>query len=599
MQHRSRPNRCLSHTQSKTDEMADDVAIPSRWRGQVSIRGSHEFTRMALLTCSLIGMVFTWSLEYSLCAPYLQELGLTKAHVSLVWTMMPINGIIVQPLVGTISDRSTSRFGRRRPFMIASAVLVGIAIMSIAWSREVADYFYGGKGTDVDAQTQTVTITIAVLSLYTLDMAMSALQAADRGLIVDTLPEEEQQVGAAWDARMGAVGHITAYFIGSLNLVSILPTWLGGNTHFKKMSLICVFALWTSVGATVWAVSERVLTSDNQPRLSPRQTLSAIIYRVRNLPSRIQTICWVQFWTYLGWFPFIIYNTTWIGETYFRYEFVEARDGANDEHVLGKVQRLGSTALVAHAVFTLVASWILPLLVQRKDSTPESHLRKTSRIGFLASAGDYLSMFTKIRPRLVTVWMLSELLFCFIFIWTPFVRSLAFASALVALAGITWQVTVWAPMSEMGRSITIEHKKTATGSNHSQQRQYERVPSTEDPDTEEQLWSTSSRHRPSSELEMQPIGNTSDHSAGKRSGVYLGILQVYTSLPAFLGSGMTWIIFSIFEPKRKRDPKDPRSWLDLDENGSDAISICIFMGALCAAVAAGMAWHLRRMDNSS
>lgn len=49
------------------------------------------------------------------CSPYLLSLGLTKSLMSLVWNVGPISGMICQPIVGVMADRSTSRFGKRSP----------------------------------------------------------------------------------------------------------------------------------------------------------------------------------------------------------------------------------------------------------------------------------------------------------------------------------------------------------------------------------------------------------------------------------------------------------------------------------------------------
>lgn len=112
---------------------------------------------------------------------------------------------------------------------------------------------------------------------------------------------------------MGASGHIIAYFIGSLDLVSFLPGWFGGDTQFKKMCVLAACAVWIAVGITSWAVTERVLLSSGEAE-SIRQTLGNLWTRMRDLPPRIQAICNVQFWSWIGWFPFLFYGSTWVGE---------------------------------------------------------------------------------------------------------------------------------------------------------------------------------------------------------------------------------------------------------------------------------------------
>lgn len=112
---------------------------------------------------------------------------------------------------------------------------------------------------------------------------------------------------------MGASGHLFAYFIGTLDLVSFLPGWFGGDSQFKKMCVVSALAVWIAVGTTSWAVSERVLLSDGASE-SIRTSLVTLWIRIRDLPPRIQAICNVQFWSWIGWFPFLFYGSTWVGE---------------------------------------------------------------------------------------------------------------------------------------------------------------------------------------------------------------------------------------------------------------------------------------------
>lgn len=75
------------------------------------------------------------------CTPYLLQLGLTKSKTSLVWIAGPLSGLIMQPVVGAISDRSTSKWGRRRPFMIGGASVVAACLLLLGWTTEVVGLF--------------------------------------------------------------------------------------------------------------------------------------------------------------------------------------------------------------------------------------------------------------------------------------------------------------------------------------------------------------------------------------------------------------------------------------------------------------------------
>jgi solute carrier family 45, member 1/2/4 len=54
-----------------------------------------------------------------------------------VWIAGPLSGLVMQPIVGIITDRSRSKWGRRRPFMIGGAIVVAICLLLLGWTTEV------------------------------------------------------------------------------------------------------------------------------------------------------------------------------------------------------------------------------------------------------------------------------------------------------------------------------------------------------------------------------------------------------------------------------------------------------------------------------
>jgi len=100
---------------------------------------------MALLTFSMIGLQFCWGTEMTYASPYLLSLGLSKSKLSLVWVAGPLSGLVMQPIIGVLSDKSTSRHGRRRPFMLAGTVAVVICLLLLGWTGEVVGLFMQDK----------------------------------------------------------------------------------------------------------------------------------------------------------------------------------------------------------------------------------------------------------------------------------------------------------------------------------------------------------------------------------------------------------------------------------------------------------------------
>ncbi|KFY19004.1 hypothetical protein V493_08203 [Pseudogymnoascus sp. VKM F-4281 (FW-2241)] len=410
------------HDDLTEDKMGDGKDMAS-WAGQPSIKGSTESMRMALLTISLIGIQFTWGVEMTYCTPYLLALGLTKSRTSLVWIAGPLSGLIMQPIVGVIADQSKSKFGRRRPFMVIASIIVSMSFIAMAWAKELVGLFVTNE-----ERAKTWTIVVAVFSIYAVDFAINAIQSCGRSLIVDTLPIPKQQLGSAWASRMVAVGHLVGYAAGTIDLVSIFGKGMG-DTQLKKLVLIASFILMFTVGVSCWAVTERVLISGkaSDATTSGIKVVRKIIKTIMHLPPRIQAICWAQFWAWIGWFPFLFYGSTWVGETYFRYD--APVDVKQSEDALGDVGRIGSMALVVFSMVTFAGAFLMPFFVRSPEEdnfTPRPP----------SSIAKVVKLVTKHKPDLLTAWFIGHFMFAGAMILAPLASSFRFATALVAFCGL-------------------------------------------------------------------------------------------------------------------------------------------------------------------
>ncbi|KAJ6133299.1 hypothetical protein N7471_008514 [Penicillium samsonianum] len=558
----------------------------ARWAGTPSIKGRNESTRMALLTFSLVGLQFTWGTEMTYCTPYLLQLGLTKSKTSLVWIAGPLSGLIIQPLIGVIADRSRSKWGRRRPFMVYGSLVVAFCLLVLGWTKEIVGLFVKDP-----EKAKNGTIALAVVSIYAVDFSINVVQACCRGLIVDTLPIPSQQAGSAWAGRMSAIGQLFAYVVGAIDTVSIFGTFLG-DTQFKQMTVIAALSLMLAVAITSYSVKERVLISARDDGSAGAfQVLSQLFKTTFELPPRIQAICWAQFWAWIGWFPFLFYSTTWVGETYFRYE-VPKDDRAKATDMLGEVGRVGSLSLTVFSSITVLSSVLLPFCIMQPDT---KRTRFTARPPPKVAA--VLKAITAIRPDLQTAWLISHIMFAATMIFAPLAHSRAFATFLVAVCGIPWAISGWAPFAFMGVEI---NKLTMGGYSPV-------VPSSRSGVT--MITSASLRNSAAdTELDVlrlnhhDPTDSDTDEeehasnipSTGELAGIYLGVLNVYTTLPQFVGTFISWIVFSILEPGAEpASDNSSDTWMNLDKNKYNAISICLFIGAISALVAAEATRRLR------
>ncbi|KAI9828668.1 MAG: hypothetical protein M1832_001771 [Thelocarpon impressellum] len=540
------------------------------WAGTPSVKGSSDSMRMALLTFSLVGLQFTWGIEMTYCTPFLLQLGLTKSRTSLVWIAGPLSGLIMQPVVGIIADRSKSKWGRRRPFMVGGSILVGICLLTLGWTSDIVALFFS------DLETRkSAAIALAVVSIYAVDFAINAVQSCCRSLIVDTLPIPKQQLGSAWASRMVAIGHLVGYIAGTIDLVGIFGKTFG-DTQFKQLCLIAAAVLLGAVGVTSYSVEERILIAgrDSDAKSGAVKMFSQILSTTWHLPPRIQAICWVQFWSWIGWFPFLFYSTTWVGEVYFRFD--APKDVQKSEDALGDIGRVGSLSLVVFSMISLLGSVTLPWMVKSpEDEKPGFTPRPPPRIApIMGKFGHY-------KPDLLTAWMISHFIFSASMILAPFVRSLKFATILVSVCGIPWALTCWAPFAFMGVEINkLGAPSTANGHG------YHRLSNESDVvEMTSPALHLNHQHQPDAEPST---------STGELAGIYLGILNLFTTLPQFVGTFISMIVFSILEPGKSPElaqgapPEEHHS-----TEGPNAIAVCLFIGAVLTLVAAYATRRLR------
>lgn len=361
-----------------------------------------------------------------------------------------------------------------------------------------------------------------------------------------------------------AIGHLVGYVIGTVDLVGIFgPAY--GDTQFKKLILLAAFALVFTVAVTSWAVTERVLISskdDHAPNRGLGQIVSHIFHAATTLPPRIQAICNIQLWSGIGWFPFMFYSTTFVGEIYFRYD--APQDFKQSKDTLGEIGRIGSFSLVLFSLVTFIGALIIPLFVKSPDE--ENFTARPP-----ASIAKVVTKVSKYKPDLLTAWIYGHLLFSSAMILAPIAHSFRFATFLVTLCGVPWVFASWAPNTFLG----IEVNRMSSHPTR--------------------------RLSASSPLALSSLekGTTAPASAstGELSGLYFGILNIYAVIPQFISTFISMLVFSILEPGKSPElaqDADPSEHYSTD--GPNAIAVCLFIGAVSTVGAAFATKKLRDLQ---
>lgn len=170
-----------------------------------------------ILSCTVAaGVQFGWALQLSLLTPYIQTLGIGHAFSSFIWLCGPITGLVVQPCVGIWSDRCSSKYGRRRPFILVGSLMISIAVITIGFSADIG-YLIGDTKEHCSTfkGTRTRAAFVFIIGFWMLDLANNTVQGPARALLADLAgPDQRNSANAIFCSWM-AIGNILGFLSGS------------------------------------------------------------------------------------------------------------------------------------------------------------------------------------------------------------------------------------------------------------------------------------------------------------------------------------------------------------------------------------------------
>jgi len=207
---------------------------------------------MALVNmcCGLLGVQIVWGLQNANTSRIFQTLGANLDELPILWIAAPITGLLVQPIIGHLSDRTWGPLGRRRPYLLGGALVSAVALILMP---------------------NVASVWAASLMLWLLTGAINVAMEPFRALVADGVPEEQRTTAFALQVVFIGVG---AVFASALPWV--LSHWFGlaGDAppgilppSVRAAFYIGAVGLLVSVGVTVATTAERPpesLVSDSE-----------------------------------------------------------------------------------------------------------------------------------------------------------------------------------------------------------------------------------------------------------------------------------------------------------------------------------------------
>ena len=244
-----------------------------------------SFWQIWNMSFGFFGIQFGWGLQMGNMSSIYEYLGAKENELPLLWLAAPLTGLIVQPLIGAMSDRTWHPFwGRRRPYFLIGAIFSSLALLFMPHSG---------------------TLWMAAGLLWILDAAVNVSMEPFRAFVADLLPEQQRTVGFAMQSVFIGAGAVIAS-----KLPGFLRDYCGvsADTGVGQAIPQTVHIAFT-VGAIVFLLSVlwTVFTTKEHPPAAdePKKEKSGvgeIIDALKHMPGRMKQLAFVQFFTWMGLF---------------------------------------------------------------------------------------------------------------------------------------------------------------------------------------------------------------------------------------------------------------------------------------------------------
>jgi len=300
------------------------------------------------MSVGFFGIQFGWDLQRANMGPIYDVLGANPDEIPLLFLAAPLTGLIVQPIIGYLSDRTWHpKWGRRRPYFFIGAVLSSIALVFMPHSP---------------------VLWMAAGLLWILDTFGNVAMEPFRAFVADKLPDSQLNRGFIMQSLMIGLG-------GSI--ASALPWIMRNWFHLKNTAAEGViadnvkFSFYIGAFFFLTAVLYTVFTTKEYPpsdigykekvKKSHKGLIGGfleITSAIRNMPPRMRIIALVQFFTWPGLFLMWFYYAVAVAYNIF---------GAttDTDPAFGDGRDFAGLTLAYYNVVTFVFAFILPFIADR------------------------------------------------------------------------------------------------------------------------------------------------------------------------------------------------------------------------------------------
>lgn len=250
------------------------------------------FRQIILMNFGFFGIQYSFGLQQTAINPIYSFLGADYSNLPYLNMAGPITGLIVQPIIGALSDRTwVNGLGRRRPYFLIGAVGCSIALFLFP---------------------HVTALWMAVLMLWILDISNNTAMEPYRAFVADTLPEKQQGTGFLMQSMFTGLGitlaNFSLYFFQKIEFLqkvneSGIPYWVYGSFY---LGAICSIG---SVMVSVFSTPEHKPSDEELAaiRAKPRGlgvAIAEIWSAIKEMPKALRQLAVVYLFQ---WYALFIY----------------------------------------------------------------------------------------------------------------------------------------------------------------------------------------------------------------------------------------------------------------------------------------------------
>jgi len=233
--------------------------------------------RIIEMNVGFFGLQFSFGLQQANMGPIYGFLGADEATMPLLWLAGPVTGLLVQPVVGAMSDRTLSRLGRRTPYFLIGAVICSLCLFAMPYSS---------------------TIWMAAGLLWLLDAGNNVTMEPYRAYVADRLSPEQHATGFLTQSAFTGFAQTLSYLAPSLLTVVIDRELLHTNGIPVIVRIAFVIGAILSISTILYSVlrvPELPLSENQRSRiaaspLTPRETLREIGSAFMEMPRPMRQL---------------------------------------------------------------------------------------------------------------------------------------------------------------------------------------------------------------------------------------------------------------------------------------------------------------------